>query len=449
MKQENHRRLNAVIRSLGAPEVVAALADCVVDAAVFIVDADRNVVLWSAGAETLLGYAPGEVLGQHCLKTNRCQECVVGCGIAEHGEVRDVPLVLYGKDGAPVRLRKTARAFFDRDGAFTGGVEVLRADGATARPAHPPGGVVTFHGLSSADPAMHQVFETCRNVAETDASVLVRGDSGSGKELLARAVHAESARSQGPFVAVNCAALTATLLESELFGHVRGAFTGAVQDRVGIFRQADGGTLFLDEIAELPLDLQSKLLRVLEERAVTPVGGSRSLPVDVRIVAATHQSLRELVARGAFREDLMYRLRVVPIFLPPLRERRADIPALLWQFIGQRNLTGPRVVDSVAPDAMRAMLDHRWTGNVRELRNVVDYAFAVGRGPEIQRSQLPPELRQDPVSGPARPRPVAESDEAERLRAALRAAGGHVGRAAASLGMSRPTFWRKRKLHGI
>ncbi|RMH42623.1 MAG: PAS domain-containing protein [Deltaproteobacteria bacterium] len=451
MKQSE--ALSAWLDTVGADAALAALADSVPDAAVFAVDRDQNVVLWSAGAEALLGYRADEVLGQHCLKANRCQQCMVGCGIAEHGAVDDVPIVLHRADGSVVRLRKTARALRDRDGAFAGGVEVLvpdrgAAEDAGAVPAG-DGEVVTYHGMVSADPAMHRAFETCRNVAQTDASVLVRGDSGTGKELLARAIHAESPRRGGPFVAVNCAALTATLMESELFGHVRGAFTGAVSDRKGIFRQADGGTLFLDEVAELPLDLQAKLLRVLEERAATPVGGSASIPVDVRIVAATHQSLRRRVAAGRFREDLMFRLRVVPIFLPPLRKRRVDIPILLWRFIRERNAAGPRAVDSVAPDAMRALLDHGWPGNVRELRNVVDYAFAVGRGPEIRRDELPPELREPPHAGAAAAAALAEPAEAAAIRAALRATGGHVGKAAERLGISRPTLWRKRKKYGL
>jgi two-component system, NtrC family, response regulator AtoC len=440
-------RLGPWLRRVGAEAAVAGLAACVDDAAVFAVDAERHVVLWSAGAERLLGFTAAEVLGQHCLKANRCQQCMVGCGIAERRQVHDAPLTLHAADGRAVRLRKTAQAFFDADGAFAGGIEVLRPDARElpAEPARPDGdGVVTFHGMASTAPAMHAVFDVCRNVAETDASVLVRGESGSGKELLARAVHAESARAAGPFVAVNCAALTPTLMESELFGHVKGAFTGAVRDREGIFRQADGGTLFLDEVAELPLALQSKLLRVLEARTITQVGGSREQPVDVRIVAATHQSLRGRVAAGRFREDLMFRLRVVPIFIPPLRDRRGDVAALLWRFIGERNGAGPRRVDSVAPDAMRALLDHPWPGNVRELKNVVDYAFAVGRGVEILPAELPPELRDEGPAGPPRP-----TDEAERIRSALRASNGHVGQAAERLGMSRPTLWRKRKKHGL
>ena len=442
--------LSAWLLRVDAESAFAALADAQHNAAVFAVDSDRNVVFWSRGAEKLLGFTADEVVGSHCLKSNRCERCLGGCGIAEYGTVRDVPLVLFAADGTPVRLRKSGRAFVDADGRFLGGVEVLtpeNPDLAARAPLAANNEIVTFHGLASGDPSMHLVFDTCRNVAETDSNVLVRGESGSGKELLARAVHAESARAGGPFVAVNCAALTASLLESELFGHVKGAFTGAVRDRDGIFRQADGGTLFLDEVAELPLDLQAKLLRVLEEHAVTPVGGTRQVPVDVRLVAATHRSLRQRVRSGRFREDLMFRLRVVPIFIPPLRDRRTDISVLLWRFIAERNVLGPRIVESISPDAMRALLDHDWPGNVRELRNVIAYAFAVGRSLEIQRHELPPELREGAVPVGAEPtRPV---DERTRIRSAMEASGGHVGRAAEILGMSRPTLWRKRKKYGM
>jgi transcriptional regulator with PAS, ATPase and Fis domain len=298
---------------------------------------------------------------------------------------------------------------------------------------------------------MKRAFQTIRNVAETDATVLVRGESGSGKELVARAIHVESHRAKGPFVAVNCAALTPGLLESELFGHVRGAFTGAVKDRTGLFEQAEGGTLFLDEVAELPLETQSKLLRVLEERVVTRVGASKERPVDVRIIAATHRALRAEVDAGRFREDLMYRLRVVPIFLPPLRDRPGDVEVLLRTFLRRFNETGPRRVETVAPDAMRALLDHDWPGNVRELRNVVEYAFAVGRGEELLLAELPPELTEArTLSGADEPLGVLDAEaEARRLREALQLEGGRVGAAARRLGMSRATFWRKRRKHGL
>ena len=307
--------------------------------------------------------------------------------------------------------------------------------------------VVEFHGLVTRDPGLKAVFQTIRNVAETEVAVLVRGESGSGKELVARAVHEESPRRGGAFVAVNCAALSPSLLESELFGHIRGAFTGAVRDRDGLFRQAHGGTLFLDEVAELPLDVQAKLLRVLEEQVVTPVGSGKTVRVDVRLISATHRSLRAEVEAGRFRQDLMFRLRVVPLFLPALRERRSDVELLLWRFLDAQSRTGPRQVTSIAPEAMRALLDHDWPGNVRELRNVVHYAAAVGRGPELLLEELPPEFR---GVGPKVTVPGSQPvDEAAQVKRALETTGGNVGEAAKLLGVSRATFWRRRKSLGL
>ena len=437
------------LAEVGPERVVMGLGSLLSGAAVFAVNAERNVIWWSEGAERLLGFRAEEVLGEHCLRANRCVECTIGCGIAERGEVIDVPLRLFASDGRVVPLRKSARAFVDADGQFAGGIEVLLPE--PEKPPNPaPGGLPTcsdFHGLRSEDPAMAQVFQTISNVAETAANTLVRGESGTGKELVARALHAESGRAEGPFVAVNCAALTPTLMDSELFGHIRGAFTGAIADRLGIFQQAHGGTLFLDEVAELPIDFQARLLRVIEEREVVPVGSNGRIAVDVRLVAATHRSLRSEVRAGRFREDLMYRLRVVPIFLPPLRERRGDVELLLWHFIGRLNVHGPRIVDTVAPEAMRALLDHHWPGNVRELKNVIEYAFAVGRGAELATEELPPELREPPVASAERP--WQGQDEESRIRAAIRATGGHLGEACELLGISRPTLWRKRKKYGI
>jgi transcriptional regulator with PAS, ATPase and Fis domain len=301
---------------------------------------------------------------------------------------------------------------------------------------------------------MRDVFQIIQNAAETEATVLVRGESGSGKELVANAIHTLSVRHNAPFLAINCAALSSNLLESELFGHVRGAFTGAVKDHDGLFQRANGGTLFLDEVAELPLELQAKLLRVLQERNYIPVGGSHSIDVDVRIVAATHCSLREEVKSGHFREDLMYRLRVVPIFLPPLRERREDISLLIWHFIEQHNDNRIRVIEKIDPDAMKVLLDYRWPGNIRELHNVVEYTFAVGRGATLRLSELPPEFREPRVVNTLKVshshnQALTPEDEMAAIRKALEQSHGQIGMAASSLGMSRATFWRKRTLFNI
>lgn len=453
---------------------IAALAELQPDRAVFAVDAQRRVTFWSSGAERLLGFRSSEVLGKSCQEAQRCHQCLVGCGLQRQGTVDQAALVLLHRDGTPVAVTKSGRAFVGQDGSFLGGVEILTRDD-TAGPIETslPSDTVVFHGLIARDPQMIAVFELVRMVAQSDATVLVRGETGSGKEGIAQALHKESARASKPFVAINCATLSPTLLESELFGHVRGAFTGALRDHPGLFVAADKGTLFLDEVAELPLELQARLLRVLQERTVTPVGGTKARQVDVRIVAATHRSLREAVAQGKFREDLLYRLRVVPIFLPALRERPGDIPLLLWHTIEQRGSRGQRLVRRIAPEAMRALLAYPWPGNVRELINAVDFAFAVGRGPELRLSELPEELRnihdvapavpqaepslsvpQPPLPRPLMPKPLLpvaplEVDEAQQLRQALANSAGHVGQAAALLGMSRPTFWRHRKRLGV
>ena len=451
--------LETLLDRVGPADAFRTLASLLPDAAVFAVDAERNVVLWSDGAEKVLGYGRDEAVGRLCLSSIRCRTCTIGCGIARYGSIDDVEIELYRADERWIPTRKFARAFFGEDDAFLGGIEVLVPtgpprveEGGAADPFAMPSDAEQFHDLVTRDAGMKRAFQTLRNVAETDATVLIHGESGSGKELVARALHLESHRAAGPFVAVNCAALTPGLLESELFGHVRGAFTGAVKDRKGLFAQADGGTLFLDEVAELPLEMQSKLLRVLEERVVTPVGASAELPVDVRVVAATHRALEQEVRAGRFREDLMYRLRVVPIEVPPLRARQGDVDVLLRHFLRRFNETGPRRIATIAPEAMRALLDHAWPGNVRELRNAVEYAFAVGRGEELLPSELPPELASRTASAESRSDAVAEpaeSTERARLREALRLEGGRVGAAAARLGMSRATFWRKRRKHGL
>jgi transcriptional regulator with PAS, ATPase and Fis domain len=437
--------------------MIEAVASLHPDDVVFVVDGDRQVIAWSGGAERLLGWTAEEAIGQHCLKTNRCEACIQGCGISKFGTIIDVPLTLYDKEGRAVSLRKSATAFYDEQGVFLGGVEILRpANGslppaATSRPARRLSEAVEFHGLVSVDSRMRELFDTIRHVAETEGTVLIRGESGTGKELVAKALHDESHRRSGPFVAINCAALSPGLLESELFGHVRGAFTGAVKDRAGVFGRAHGGTLFLDEVAELPVELQAKLLRVIQERSFVPVGGNRSVSVDVRIVAATHRSLRAEVEAGRFREDLMYRLRVIPLYLPPLRERLGDVEVLLWSMLQRAAERGSRRVIDITPDAIRALLDHGWPGNVRELINVVEYATAVGRGPTLDLRDLPPEFREPRVErrAPAPARAAAPLDERALILDALNRTNGNVGEAADLVGMSRPTFWRKRKKYGI
>lgn len=442
---------NRWLSQIGPDQVVSILTELIDVGAVFVIDSGGKILFWSKGAEKLFARPADSVLGKICTEALGCEQGSDPCGLAEHGSIKDQIVTLKRPNGGAIDCLRTARAFFDASGQFAGAIEFLQPQAQPAPTGEGDAGD-SFHGILSRDPAMQQAIKIIRNVAETEATVLIRGESGTGKELVAQALHSESVRRAKPFLAINCAALTPSLLESELFGHVKGAFTGAVRSHAGLFQRADGGSLFLDEVAELPLELQAKLLRVLQEQSFIPVGADHAVNVDVRIIAATHRSLREEVKAGRFREDLMYRLRVVPIFLPPLRERRLDVNLLLWHSIQQHNQQGPRHVDSIAPDAMRRLLDYRWPGNVRELKNVVEYAFAVGRGNEITLEDLPPEFRETAAVGNAASaliRSVRRADEADLIREALQACGGHLEDAARYAGMSRATFWRKRKKYGI
>jgi DNA-binding NtrC family response regulator len=324
-----------------------------------------------------------------------------------------------------------------------------------------------FERMIGRSQSMLGIFRLVENLGESDATVLITGESGTGKELVARAVHAHSPRGEGPFVAVNCGALPGDLLESELFGHVRGAFTGAVRDRVGRFELAASGTIFLDEVGDMPLPLQVKLLRVLQERTFERVGESVSRSSDARVIAATNKNLRREIVDGGFREDLYYRLRVVPIAIPPLRERREDIEPLarhLLARVGRRHARSLRF----APGAMRALLRHDWPGNVRELENALEYAVAVCRGQTLHVQDLPTEISdhaavegertavapdegETPIADPAADSPGDPSAEPERQRIvqALESSQWRRSEAAAALGMSRTTLWRKMREYGL
>lgn len=324
------------------------------------------------------------------------------------------------------------------------------------------GDEANFFGLHTRDAGMKRVFRIVEKAAQSESSVLLRGETGTGKELLAQALHALSPRSQGPFHAINCAALPANLLESELFGHMRGSFTGAVRDSPGHFRLANQGTLFLDEVAEIPLEVQAKLLRVLEMHSVIPVGGRESVRIDVRIIAATHRSLRIESAAGRFRADLMYRLRVVPIYIPPLRERGDDVLLLTGRFMHELNhksrRPGNRQILRISEGARQILRQHDWPGNVRELRNVLEYAFVVAEGSVLEIGDLPPELSglqpREPPDSPPPPAPTVSqpggsSLDADSIRRALASAAFHHGHAAQLLGLSRVTLWRRMKQLGM
>jgi two-component system, NtrC family, response regulator AtoC len=306
-----------------------------------------------------------------------------------------------------------------------------------------------FRDLISKSPAMQAVFDLARTAARSNSTILVLGESGTGKELLARAIHAESLRSQGPFVAVSCAALTETLLESELFGHEKGAFTGAAARRKGKFEMAHEGTLFLDEIGDITGKLQLDLLRVLEDRQFFRVGGSESIHVDVRIIAATNRDLPKAVADGSFREDLFYRLNVIPVHLPPLRDRLEDMPLLVEHFLEQLGAEMNRRVDGVTTDAMGILMSQTWPGNVRELRNVLERAIVVTSGHVIQASDLG--VRRPPCAEGGGGGGMASLEDVERHHIArvLQESAGNISQAARTLGIDRATLYNKLKKYNL
>jgi len=299
--------------------------------------------------------------------------------------------------------------------------------------------------------SMQEIFRLIEEVADSDATVLIQGESGTGKELVARAIHQLSPRREQPFVAVNCSAFAQGVLESELFGHVEGAFTGAQRSKRGRFEMASGGTIFLDEIGDIAPEIQVKLLRVLQERMIERVGDEAALRVDIRVISATHRPLAELVATGRFRQDLYYRLRVVPLELPPLRTRRDDLPLLAQHFVDRFRQETGRPIDAVHPDALTAMLDYPWPGNVRELENAIEYAFVKARGGLIGPEHLPPEILTPPAVDtgathaalPAPHRGPPAKLEPDLLRETLTATNWNVAQAARRLGVSRTTLYKR------
>jgi DNA-binding NtrC family response regulator len=362
------------------------------------------------------------------------------------------------REGAFDYLRKTASADELRSavaravehGRMRREVQRLRGEVAEARGVERPVGT---------SPALREVMRLVDRIAPSDASVLILGESGTGKELLARVIHRQSLRRDQSFVAFDCSALAPSLLESELFGHERGAFTGADRARRGLFREAQGGTLFLDEIGDIAPEVQNKLLRVLQEREVKPVGGDTFVKIDVRIVAATNKDLRALVKKGVFREDLFYRLAVVPVQLPPLRERVADIPSIGASILRRRRSAGPRPQE-ITPEALARLAHYAWPGNIRELENVIERAAILSDGKVIHERDLPSLGRAEDVAGagaetlpaPGLEQPLKEQlleigrrVERRAIVAALRAEAGSPTRAARRLGISRASFYNKLK----
>ncbi|MCP4666636.1 MAG: PAS domain-containing protein [Deltaproteobacteria bacterium] len=406
-------------------------------------DKDRRILFFNRTAEKITGYARKDLLGKDCHEAFGEPFCGGRCsfqkGPPDSMDKLFYPLNILTRKGEPRRIEMRATGMQDHIGNPAGIIASFRdvSDLIGLRIQH--GDLKGFAGLIGRDPKMLQVYRQIRDLGANDYPVCITGETGTGKELVANAIHNESRRGGGPFVPVNCAALPEGLLESELFGHVKGAFTGALRDKKGRFELANGGTLFLDEVADMPMVVQAKLLRVLQEAAFEPVGSEKMVSVDVRIISATNRDLKREVERGNFRDDLYYRIKVVPISLPPLRERKNDIPLLVENFL-VKALDEGQETSELSKEAMAAMMEYPWPGNIRELQSAIRFALVKSKGGIIQQEDLPLELTKGKSERPS-PGPPRKLD-AESVRAALARSGGNKAKAARILGVGRATLYR-------
>ncbi len=434
-----------------------------------IVNPSGIIVSVNKAFEEMVKYSREELIGKRCNVLN-CDICMGvltnidghWCELFRSRKVKRKKCILTRKDGSRLHVLKNASLLYDEEGNVLGAVEtltdlseVLKKERQIEEFRKQLRGENGFCGIVGGSPIMQRLFQLIENASKSDAPVIIYGESGTGKELVAQAIHKLGSRSNGPFVKVNCAALSETLFESELFGHVKGAFTGAHQNRKGRFEMAHHGDIFLDEIGDLPELMQVKLLRVLEEKEIERVGDSRPIKVDVRIISATNKDLKKMVEEGRFRKDFYYRINVIPIFVPPLRERREDLPLLVEHFISRNRLKTAKEIKGVSREVMELFYDYPWPGNVRELRSVIEYAFVVCDGPLIQREHLIPSMKTSPpFSSLDKPTTsdflkTKELQEKEQLITALKEAGGSRTKAAKLLGVSRVTVWKRMKKYGL
>ncbi len=376
------------LRDISCEHIMDSLAD-----GVFTVDLDWNITFFNRAASAITGVPRGEALGRKCWEVFRSSICDGACALKaalRAGESRSNRSLHFVKsDGAKVPISISAAPLRDRRGRIVGGVETFRDLSALRIMQKKLDGMYSVDDIVSRSPVFQRTLGILPQIAQSGSTVLVTGESGTGKELVARAIHNLSPRSAKPFVAVNCGALPENLLESELFGHKAGAFTDAKRDKPGRFQAAHGGTLFLDEIGDMPLALQVKILRALQEKVVEPLGSVAGVPVDVRVIAATNRDLEDMVARQGFRSDLYYRLNVARLTLPSLRQRPEDIPLLARHFIQRHNAVTGKDIQGLAPEVLQLLMRHPFPGNVRELENIIEYAFILCPGGSIGPEHLP------------------------------------------------------------
>jgi PAS domain S-box-containing protein len=419
---------------------------------VFTIDSAKRITSFNRSAETITGFKQQEAVGQYCFDIFRADLCQKECALdrtLSSGEPQiNLParIICKNRDSKPIRL--STSILKNEAGDIIGTVETFRDVSELEALRRRVDRCFMPEDIIGRHPKINEIISFLPDIAESDSTVIIEGPTGSGKELIARAIHQLSRREKGPFIALNCAALPDELLDSELFGYARGAFTGATANKPGRFQAAHKGTLFLDEISNTSLKFQADLLRVLEDGRVTPLGSNRSAVVDVRIVAASNAALGRLAQEGKFRQDLYYRLNVVKISLPALRERKQDIPLLMDHFIRQFNLRKERDIQGVSDAVLAFLMDYPFPGNVRELENIIEFAFITCKGPIIGIAHLPKELLQGKDTVPP-DFSGAERLEAEKIRALLRRYPASRPEAARALGVSRTTLWRKMKKYGI
>lgn len=423
---------------------------------VFTIDLKKRITYFNPAAETITGFKAQEALEQHCFDIFRADICETRCCFDKALDCGDRCLnhhaSIISKSGEKKPVSIVTSVLKDRNGQVIGGVESFRDLSEMEEMRRQLSRSFIPEDIVGRHPKMRQILSFLPDIAESDSPVLIWGPTESGKELIARAVHNLSPRKDGPFIAVNCAALPDTLLGSELFGYTKGAFTGATKNKAGRFALADQGTLFLDEISNTSLAFQADLLRVLEYGEFTPLGETKTSKADFRLVTATNEDLTQLIAEGSFRQDLYYRLNVAKISLPALRERKEDIPLLIEHLIHKYNLLKKRSIEGVTPEVLALLMDHPFPGNIRELENIIEYAFIACKGRTIGRAHLPADLLE--VVGEQNAHFIEsltsyENEDAKKIRALLDHRGGNRQKAARALGLSRTTLWRRMKRYGI